>query len=305
MKNKVVVALLVLAAVACDKVKNPNEKPPAPLCTLNPSTTITKSNNGTPNTLSVRKVLVEDYTGHQCGYCPRAARKAEGLVATYGDKIVVIANHVSDQFAAPLSDTEYREEFRNETSTAWDKFFGMSAAGLPKGSINRNSTPYAQNDAAWPSLVSTELAKPQSAKLEITSNYDPTQKLLNVKVKTTFLQAFSDQIMLSVILTQDSIIADQKDYIPPANATIVPPDIRPDYLFEHLVMGAVNGTWGQLVKTAPVAGDTATIANECFLVEKCYYKTVECSNDKHVNVVAFVYNNNTKEVLQVEKLKIR
>lgn len=305
MKNKVVIALLVLAAASCDKVKQPNEKPAPPLCTFNSSATITKNNYGTANTLNVRKVLVEDYTGHTCGYCPRAARKAEGLVTTYGDKVVVIASHVSAQFAAPHSDTEYREEFRNETSNAWDVFFGASAAGLPKGVINRNTTPFAQNDAAWPSLVATELAKPQSAKLELTSHYDPTQSLLNVKVKTTFLQASADPIMLSVILTEDSIIADQKDYIPPAGATIVPPDIRPDYVFEHLVIGSVNGTWGQLVKTAPAAGDTASLSNECFLVGKCYYKNVVCTNDKHVNVVAFVYNNNTKEVLQVEKLKIR
>ena len=299
MKNKFFIALLVLSVAACDKVKHPNEAPPPPLCTLNSPIIKTNSNN------NFRKVLVEDYTGHTCGFCPRAARRAEGLVASNGDKVVVIANHVSETFAKPEFDTLYREDFRNEVSTAWDVFFNMSGSGLPKGGVNRSTSPYAQGDAAWPSLVATQLAKPQTAKLDITSMYDPIQHLLNVKVKTTFLQAFSEQIMISVLLTQDSIIGDQKDYVPPAGVVVEPPDVRPDYLFEHLVIGSMNGVWGQVVKKSPAVNDTATVSNECFLLEKCYFKNIVCTDDKHVNVVAFVYNNDTKEVLQVEKLKIR
>lgn len=301
MKNTIILALLVFTFTSCDKVKQPNQNPnKVASCTLN--SPIVKNNFSSS---TGRKILLEDYTGHTCGNCPRAARKAESLVATYGSQIIVVANHVSAQFGAPVADTLYREEFRNPTSTEWDDFFKFSTTpGLPRGAINR-VTPYSQPDQAWPTLAATAINQPQSAKLDMTTTYDPTQHLLNVKVKTTFLQTFTTSVMLSIVLTQDSIIADQKDYFPPTGSVVVDGDLRPDYVFEHLTIGAMNGTWGQLVKNSPAVNDTATINNECYLLGKCYFQDVVCVDDKHVNVVAFVYRDDTKEVLQVEKLKIR
>ena len=40
-----------------------------------------------------KKILLEDYTGHKCGNCPRAAEKAEELKAIYDDQLVSIAVH--------------------------------------------------------------------------------------------------------------------------------------------------------------------------------------------------------------------
>ena len=40
-----------------------------------------------------KKILLEDYTGHKCGNCPRAAEKAEELKEIYGDQLIPIAIH--------------------------------------------------------------------------------------------------------------------------------------------------------------------------------------------------------------------
>jgi thiol-disulfide isomerase/thioredoxin len=37
----------------------------------------------------VKKVLLEDYTGHTCGNCPRAAEKADELKETYQNQLLV------------------------------------------------------------------------------------------------------------------------------------------------------------------------------------------------------------------------
>ena len=40
-----------------------------------------------------KKILLEDYTGHKCGNCPRAAEKAEELKEIYGDQLKKVASH--------------------------------------------------------------------------------------------------------------------------------------------------------------------------------------------------------------------
>jgi len=52
--------------------------------------------------------------------------------------------------------------------------------------------------------------------------------------------------------------------------------------------------------------DTLTIQNSCYLLKKCFTLAKDvCLNDKKINIVAFAYDVSTKEILQVEKLKIR
>ena len=43
---------------------------------------------------AVRKVLLEDFTGHKCGNCPRAGEAADALKLAYGDQLIVYAAHV-------------------------------------------------------------------------------------------------------------------------------------------------------------------------------------------------------------------
>ena len=303
MKNLFAFFICILIFTSCDKVP-PRVPLPRPDCVLDSSTLVVKSNTLTSNT---RKVLIEDYTGHICGNCPPAAAKAEELVKNYNGRVILIANHVSNTFAAPKK-TEYIEDFRDPASDEWDVFLNMSGAGLPKGTVNRQliDGKYPQNFSAWEGQVLSEINKPQSVKLDITTAYDPSQKLLNIKVFTTFLSAYASNVNIQMVLTQDGIVADQKDYVPPPGVQVVEGGKRPDYEFNHIMVKSLNGTWGQLLKAAPIATkDTLTIKKDCNLSGKCFYKDEVCTNDEEMTLVVFAYNETTKEVLQVEKVKIR
>jgi len=294
-----IISLIIF--IACDKVKHPNQHPEVYVdCKL--VAPIVKTN---ASTSGYRKVLVEDYTGHTCGNCPPAAVILEDLVKTYPGKVIGIASHVNKDFAAPKTDTYYREDFRDVVSNEWGTFFG-TGDGLPTGMVNRE-LPYRKNPSSWSSVVPDALNKPQVGQLDITTTYDVTQHLLNIKVKTTFKKALTDSVKLLIVLTQDSIIGDQKDYTPPAGTATDPdhPDRRPTYRFDHLLIGSVNGTWGDLIKVAPSLNDTVTTNKSCYLLSKCFYKDVVCVDDKHVSVIAFIYSDATKEILQVDKVKIR
>jgi hypothetical protein len=309
----IIIFFCALAFVTCDK-KITRAIPLVSPCDFGAATAIVKTNATSPN-LNVRKVLIEDYTGQFCGNCPKAARKAEALEAQYGAKVVVMANHVTDVYAKPqpAPDTLYQTDYRNDASNAWDHTLLISTTpGLPGGAINRTQ-PWAVPITDWQTRIDAIVNTPQSAKLVVTSYYDSIHFLLKVKVQTTFLQAFSEtNISVVVAVTEDSIIGHQKDYVIPFPAgTISLGDARLNYIFNNMVLGSANGPLGQLVKTSPIVNDTATIMTPCFLVSKCFYPgqpTYNCKkaiDDKHVNVVAFLFNTTTQEVLQVEKLKIR
>jgi len=305
---KRVISALFLSAIlliACDKVKHPIqdpkafEPPPDPAC-VTPH--VIKTNSLVMN---CRKVLVEDYTGHTCGNCPRAAENATTIVNTYGDSVVVIAVHAGTQFSPP-SLPEYPEDFRTSTGTDWDAYFGMSAAGLPKGCVNRSQIPYPQPRTTWLTTAGNLLNNPQDAKMLVTTTLDTNKMLVNVAVKTTFLKAFpATTVNICVVVTEDSIVASQKDYSPPAGATVINGDERPDYEFEHMLRGSLNGSWGNLLMSNPVINDTISKSYTCYQLSPWpVIPSKPKYNLRHTSIVVFIYNTATKEIIQVEKVKI-
>ena len=304
MKKFIISAVVILIVLACDKVKNPIQNmnaflPPASPACVTPH--IVKTNTATSN---YRKVLVEDYTGHTCGYCPNAARQIETMFSTYQDSMVAIAIHAGTTFAPPEL-PDYPEDFRTSEGGDWDNLLGMSGAGFPKVSVNRAQTPFPQSWNTLSSLIPANLHKPQTVKLDITTYLDTNSLLMNVKVHTKFLSPLSNNPYLILVLTEDSIIANQHDYNPPASANICTPDpyIVCKYVFSHLLRGSVSGSAGELLKTAPVAiNDTLTKTYNCYRVSPF---SGQKRDVKNMNLVAFVYDYTTKEILQTEKLPLK
>lgn len=298
MKKLLFLVSVVFMFTHCDKTP-PRVPPSPPECVLN--TPIVNTNTATSNS---RKVLLEDYTGHTCGQCPPAATEAEEIYAKHNGKVIVIANHVSETFGAPKKN--YNEEFRDPASTAWDVEFGMSGPGLPCGTVNRVGSPSKRLAySAWESVVESELEKPQTVKLDVTTTYDPIQKLLEIKVLTTFKTALSFDVNLLMVITQDSIIGPQTNYSVSQGKTS-------NYRWDHIMVKAINGTWGQSLKAAPIrANDSISIVKNCYTPTKVFmndawpYSNPQTTNDDHLNVVVFAYNAETKEVLQVERLPIK
>src|SRR5665213_1505385 len=50
-----------------------------------------------------RKVLVEDFTGEWCGWCPLGRTTAEHLEATFGNNVIDMGQHYGDALACGYS----------------------------------------------------------------------------------------------------------------------------------------------------------------------------------------------------------
>lgn len=276
---------LALLIISCDKVKNPRVNNNTAIG----SNYIEKDNSAIYN---IKKVLLEDYTGHTCGNCPKAAAKAEELKALYQDTLVVIAVHVGS-FAEPTP--SYPADYRTPAGTNWDNFFGISAAGLPKGMINRVNYPttsHIYSYTQWASVIPTLIRISPPVIIKMKTQYDTSNRVLNVLHNIIFNQNISNDLYLNSLIVEDSIIGKQKDY------SVYPDDVD-NYMFRYMLRGSLNGSWGNLVKSAPInAGDSIQKNINGFYINANW-------NDKHLYVVSFVYDNANKQILQAEKVKIR
>lgn len=234
-----------------------------------------------------RNVLVEDFTGHKCGFCPRATRFAYDLKQTYGDRMIVVSVHAG--FFASTNIPPYTYDFKCTESTTLDTDFGISLAGNPNGMVNRKKlngsfiVPY----TAWGSEVANILnsTEPLPVRIGVTADFDTTTRQLDTQVQLDFASDLLGTYKLSVYLVEDSIVKWQKDY------DASPSDVE-NYIHREVLRGSMNGTYGDVIANT-TEGETA-IRN--------YSTTLNTEWDAaHMSLVVFLYNDATKEIIQVEQ----
>ncbi len=278
--------LISIFFTSCDYVKNAKTN----IGPINVGSNYVSRNN--LSKIRFQKVLIEDYTGHTCGNCPKAAAKAEALMSQYGDTVVMLGVHVG-YYAEPSLPT-YPADYRTPAGTDWDNFFGVSSSGLPKGMISRVNYPASNilSYTQWSSAILPLIHVPVKATLKVFTDYDTTHRILNVKNTAIFNSSFGNDLYICNVVAEDSIVGKQKDYSQS-------PDEVDNYTFHYMLRGAINGSWGNVLKSAPINVNDSTTKNfNGFSVSGSF-------NDKRLYVISFVYDNSTKQVIQCEKVKIR
>lgn len=271
MKKLLITPLLLLLLSSCDKIDKPLQ-------------------NYVPPEVPQRKVLLEDYTGHTCGNCPSAAEVAANLEKKYGSELVVVAVHAG-YFSKTSS--SYPNSYTTTAGNAWnDHYLGISAS-YPIGILNRKN--YGDGITAapskWASVAELGFKDDFVMDLDILPQYNSSARSLNVDVKAKFHKSYNSDVMVSVLLLEDSIIGPQTDY------RFSPSKIS-DYVFMHMLRTTLNGTWGTELKAAPASAQDSTVVSfNNFAVDTAY-------NAKNLSIVAFTFDKNTREVLEVEKAKI-
>lgn len=267
--------LLALIWVGCDTVSQDEFK----------ELSAGSGGGGKPSGERKRIVLVEDFTGHQCGNCPRASEAVEVITDTYQDQVAVVAIHCG--FFA-RTDNKYRTDYTTTVGNSIDSYFGASAAGLPQGMVNRKEIAGSRllSHTRWINEVAADLAQDPQVYLNISNTFDPTTRELSCQVSMEYLQDLPEGYQLSVFLTESGIVSIQKDY----QAT--PQDIE-NYTHKHVFRASLNGVWGD-----PVAAGAAGSAD----FTKSYSLTL--SQDwqaENCEIVAFVHHEKDHFVLQAQK----
>ncbi|MFC1732460.1 Omp28 family outer membrane lipoprotein [candidate division KSB1 bacterium] len=239
----------------------------------------------------VRKILLEEFTGHICPNCPTASKLAHDLKLYAGNQLILLSIHGG--FLAKPSTSPYTYDF---TCNLGDELFiHFGNPNPPKGLINRIERNGSQiiETGDWNTFVDSLLQVEQDAQIEITNNYIENTRVLNTTVETEFFNPITGPIALCVYIVEDSIIAPQKN-----NDPIISPDEHIlDYVHMHVLRGSMNGTWGDtLIQGNPVVNQKYS---------KSYSFTLDNAWEaKNCGVVAFVYYIQNEEIIQAEEKHI-
>lgn len=257
------------AITACDKVSPPFDETPS---------------GGNPNPeVVVRKVLIEDFTGHTCKNCPAASLIAEDIkTKAYPGRVVIMAIH-SGFYADTSPAPPFTYNFRIPEGQQISDDFGIAA--WPNGMVNRrkfNGSPIVGKDS-WSSNTGIILQEPPVASVKISNNFNSATGNITTTITGKALSALSGQYKLAVFYTEDSIIKPQ----------LVGNNVDTAYVHMNALRGAFNGVYGDVIMNNPAANDS--------VVKTYSLKIRGDANPKHCRVVAYILDDTSKEIIQVEE----
>ena len=292
---------------SCDHVKNPYP-PEVNLeldTTLYPGLWSDYENNEWPsfseNTNTNRNVLIEDFTGHKCVFCPAAADLAHALHEANPSRVYIASIHAGPDGIGDfqsVSPPDYPLDFTNPEGVEIGLYFGENDGGFPgnpRGTVNRfNNGTIFQSPTQWTSMVNDQLNS-NNLKINIQSelNYYEETKGAFLHVELDPVDAnVSENLGITVYLLEDSLVGDQKMSDNSHNS---------NYIHRDIHRGNLNASaFGRPVSSEDLNGDKYYI-NYSFVVPNQLDGQYNASN---MHLLIYALNTETWEIYQVVKQKI-
>ncbi len=301
------IGILYFILCSCDHVENPY--PPAVSIdldtTLYPGLWSDYQNNEWPmfdeNSNTERNVIIEDFTGHKCVFCPAAADLAHQLHMENPTRVFTAGIHAGPDGIGDfqsVSPPDYPTDFTNPQGVEIGQYFGENDGGFPgnpRGTVNRfdNGTIF-QSPAQWTSMTN-EIISSNDLKVNLQSqlNYYEVTKgaFLHVEADPLF-EDVSENLAIMVYLLEDSLVGDQKMADNSHNTSYVHRDIHRGNLN--------NETFGRPITSENLVNNKYLI-NYSFAVPDQLDGTYNPSN---MHLLICVFNQTTWEIYQVIKQKI-
>ena len=141
-------------------------------------------------TTFTKKVLIEEFTGAWCGYCPDGAYIVENLISDNAGRVIGVSVHSAD--AMEIAQSEFLEStYQN--------------AGYPSGMVDR--FPYdgyvSLNRGYWEYITNNQLSKTATCGLAIKSEVNGNSA--TVEVHAGFNNELNGDYMLTVYLIEDNV----------------------------------------------------------------------------------------------------
>lgn len=226
--------------------------------------------------VSAKGVLLEEFTGINCGWCPQGHAIAAKLAKASSD-VYVVAVHAGS-FSEPSPD---EPDFRTEEGEEIVSKFNVEQSGYPSGMVNRHDyrdtgNPVCGRDL-WKIYTKLNVSETAPVNLFVSSSYDGATRELAVHVEGYFTaESQSGGQSLCVLWTQDNIKGPQNGGL-----------MGDEYVHQHVLRGYITDLWGEALD-APAKGKYFSRDYKLALPESI--KNVEVKPED-VRVVAYVMSN--------------
>jgi hypothetical protein len=224
-------------------------------------------------TPSNRNVILEEFTGIQCVWCPHGHLIANQLVADNPGRAWSINIH---QGSYASSTPDYRTPFGDALASE------NSVTGYPIGMVNRTGNAVGRGD--WNNLASQVLSQASPVNVAAKATIDMNTRLLTVDVEAYYTSnGPSNENFIHVALLQNNILGYQSGayYLNPSQME------GNTYKHMHMLRHLLTGQWGDTIK------DT----KQGSLFQKQYTFTVPANLNnvsyvlENLDVVVFVSEN--------------
>ncbi len=220
-----------------------------------------------------RNVIIEEYTGVGCGYCPDGHARANAICAQY-------SNHA---WAINIHEGGYADGSGYETALGDGLASQYNISGYPCGTVNRGAM---SSRGDWASQAATVRGQDSPVNVAATATIDPLTRelVVNVEMYVTGTQSATSN-RLNVALVQNNIIGPQSNY----------GDYNPDYILPdgnyrhmHMFRHLLTGQWGEEITGLSVGT----------LIERSYTYSlpmaigaVPIANFSDLEIIVFVAEN--------------
>lgn len=185
-----------------------------------------------------RKVLLEEYTGLNCGHCPEGHLVAKTLLNSMPGQAFAVNIHTGS-YAVPSSD---EPDYRIDEGDSLAALFNVDS--YPSGTINRTDFAgdgqYLLSRSDWVEGAGIINKKDAPVNLYVKSIYDGNTRILTVHVEGYFTaDAQNADQHINVVLTQDYIKGYQNGSSEGS-----------DYIHMHMLRAYISPLWGDAISNA-------------------------------------------------------
>lgn len=166
----------------------------------------------------LKRVVVEEMTGMDCGYCPLGYLAFEYLEKLYGDRVLPTSYHTYTGDVLESGMTYYALNFLglinaptariNRTETISSPMYNDVVEGKRIYSFT------SPNGDAWADIVQQEMGKEAEADVDVLAAYDSEAGKVNVRCSVKYaLSRDASNVGIFLIVTEDSIYGYQRNFV--------------------------------------------------------------------------------------------
>ena len=252
--------------------------------------TTLKAQNLVSTDLYKRNVIIEEYTGVYCGYCPDGHRIANELSAKFQDRLFVLNIHAGSYA------TDASVDFRTEDGNVI--FAGSKVSSFPSGNVNRIANKAVDRDL-WNLYVEQQVEQMAECNVAGQVIIDKESRKATVTVEVYYTaNSISETNYLNVMMLQNNILAYQSgDYLNPDQV------VGGKYRHMHAFRDAITPAWGEEI-TPTTAGTFITKTYEYDIPSKIGSFDVNIDDLEFVAFVTETKNEDqsTSPILNANKL---
>jgi len=191
-----------------------------------------------------KNVILEEFTGISCGYCPDGHRIGQDMHTANPNDVFLINIHTGSYATPQGPGTDFNTSFGAAIA-------GQSnLSGYPAGTVNRHQFSASQNGGTamsrgdWTGTANTLLTEPSPVNVGMQASVDMATNTLTVDVEVyyTGTQTVSSNA-LNIAVVQDNIEG------PQSGMSANPNSILPNgnYNHQHMLRHLITGQWGETI----------------------------------------------------------